>query len=142
MKKSLVYTFAAISILLIAAAVYLYKFAPAEQCLMLALPYLCLGLGCGLLGQGLGGIIGRRKMKNHPELQKSLKIAAADERNITIACLAKSKAYDCMLYIFGALLIALALMNAPLHITLLLAFCYLLIIGICIYNRSRLEKEL
>ena len=110
--------------------------------MMLALPYVCMGVGCGVFGSGMGNIISARAMTNHPELQKQLEISQKDERNIAIARRAKAKAYDMMIYVFAALMLTFALMNISLTATLLLVFAYLLVAFCGVYYRCKYEKEM
>ena len=109
---------------------------------MLTLPYVCVGLGCGIFGHGMGNFISSRTLKNHPDERKQLEIEQKDERNIAIANRAKAKAYDIMTFIFGALMISFALMGIELAAVLLLVFAYLLVHGFGIYYRLKYEKEM
>lgn len=47
-------------------------------------PYLCVGLGCGIFGQGLGELITRRTEKGQPELAHRREIEENDERNLAL----------------------------------------------------------
>ena len=113
--------------LLLLVAALLLNLAPAqEQPLLRVLPFLCLGVGAGLLGQGVG----------------QQQIEVEDERNIQLAQRAKAKAFDLMIFVFGALLLAFALMQVDLTAILLLVGAYLLVQGYAVYCRVRLEKEM
>ena len=106
------------------------------------LPYLCIGVGCGAFGHGMGGILSRAAVRKHPELQREIEIEQTDERNVAIANQAKAKAFDAMLFIFGALMLSFALMQVELAAILLLVFAYLLVAGLGVYYRCKLEKEM
>ena len=67
-------------------------------------------------------------------------IKQADERNVAVGNRAKSAAFDAMLYIYAALNLALAMMQADLAVVLLLVFAYLLVVGLSIYYRCKFEK--
>ena len=56
-----------------------------------AVPFLCLGVGCGLFGGGTGELLAVQAMKKHPELQKQNEIAERDERNVAIGNAAKPR---------------------------------------------------
>lgn len=88
------YAVTIIGLLLLAAGLCLLKMNGDPQGIMLALPYVCIGIGCGLFGQGMGNIISERAVRSNPEIQKKLEIEKNDERNIAIANRAKGKAYD------------------------------------------------
>ena len=92
-----------------------------------AVPFLCLGVGCGLFGGGTGELLAVQAMKKHPELQKQNEIAERDERNVAIGNAAKAKGYDVMTFAFGAMLLFSVLMEADLALTLVMVAVYLFI---------------
>ncbi len=105
-------------------------------------PYVLIGIGCGAFGHGFGNIISNKAIKNHPDLIKMKKIEMNDERNQTISHKAKAKAYDCMIFVYGALILAFALMNVSLPIILLMVFAYLFVSGYGLFYRFKYDKEL
>ena len=133
---------AIIGLLLAAAGLYLIKTSRDPQGIMRALPYVCIGIGCGAFGHGMGDMISERAVRNHPEIQRKLKIEADDERSIAIANRAKGKAFDMMTFIFGALMISFALMGVDMIAVLLLVFAYLCVHGFALYYRFKLDKEM
>ncbi|MFB6468220.1 DUF6442 family protein [Cytobacillus sp. Hz8] len=143
MKKNILeYVLIIVGALLLGIGVYLVKCLTNPQGVMLALPYVCIGIGCGVFGNGMGNVISRRALKNNPEIQKQIEIDKSDERNIAIINRAKSKAYDMMVFVFGALMISFALMGVDMIAVLLLAFAYLLVISFAVYYRCKYEKEM
>ena len=143
MKKNITnYFTVAFGLLLLCIGLYLSKTILAPQGFMRAFPYVCIGLGCGIFGHGLGDIISRRSLKNHPEIDKQIKIDKLDERNVSIANQAKAKAYDMMIFLFGALILAFALMGIDMIALLLLVFSYLFIVGYGIYYRYKFDKTM
>jgi len=141
-KQGLQTALGVLGLALLAAGLYLAKTTDAATGIMRALPYVMVGVGCGLFGQGMGGIIERRMLKKHPEIAKQKEIEVKDERNQEISNRAKAKAYDVMVFVFGALMISFALMNVDLAALLLLVFAYLFVIGSAVYFRVKLDKEL
>lgn len=129
-------------ILLLALGLILLKTGAMAEGALRALPYICIGLGCGIFGQGMGNIIGARALKNDPDRMKQIEVEQKDERNVAIANRAKAKAYDMMIFVFGALLVTFALMNVDLVVILLLAFTYLFIVFYSVYFRAKYEKEM
>lgn len=129
-------------ILLLALGLILLKTGAMAEGALRALPYICIGLGCGIFGQGMGNIIGSRALKNDPDRMKQIEVEQKDERNVAIANRAKAKAYDMMIFVFGALLVTFALMNVDLFVILLLAFTYLFIVFYSVYFRAKYEKEM
>lgn len=129
-------------LLLLAAGLLALKWAPARQGALVALPYVCIGLGCGAFGSGLSGLINRKVLRDNPRLQKQIAIDQNDERNIALSNRAKAKAFDAMLYLFGACLIAFSLMGVPLFATLALVAAYLLTIGLLIFYLNKYHKEM
>lgn len=112
------------------------------QGILLTLPYVMIGLGCGLFGHGSGELLSRRSMKNNPQLEKQYQIDVHDERNVTIANRSKAKAYDMMIYVFGALMLAFALMQVDLNVILLFVGAYLFVLSYGVYFRFKYDKEM
>ena len=131
-----------LGLVLLAAGLYLAKTIADPLGIMRALPYVFIGIGCGLFGQGMGGVIERRVLKKNPEILKQKEIEVNDERNQQISNRAKAKGYDTMVFVFGALMISFALMNVDVAVVLLMVFAYLFVVGSHIYYRVKLEKEL
>ena len=109
---------------------------------MRTLPYVCIGIGCGLFGHGMGNVISERAINSDPELKKKLDIEKNDERNVAIANRAKGKAFDMMTFVFGALMLSFALMGIDMVAVLLLVFAYLLVHGFALYYRFKFDKEM
>lgn len=141
MKKNMLdYVMVALGLLLFGAGLFLVKYLSNPQGFMLVLPYVFIGIGSGAFGHGIGNVVTSRTLKNHPALLKQMEIDQKDERNIVIANRAKAKAYDLMIFVFGALMIAFALMGVDMIAILLLVFSYLLIVGYSIYYRFQYDK--
>ena len=111
------------------------------QGVLQVLPYLCIGIGCSVFGHGAGEIAANRAYAKNPQLRKQMEIEKQDERNIAIANQAKAKAYDSMLYVLGAVMIAFALMNVQTTTILLLVGAYLLVVGVFIFYLNKYQKE-
>ena len=107
-----------------------------------ALPYLCIGVGSGLFGHGMGEALSARARRADPERFRQMDIEKNDERNVTIAARAKAKAFDLMTFVFGALMIAFALTGVDVRTLLLLVFAYLFVHVSVIYYRAKLDKEM
>ena len=105
-------------------------------------PYLCIGIGAGLFGQGTGELVSRRALRDCPEFRRQLEIARKDERNMAIADHAKSKAFDLMTFSFGALMLSFALMRVQMAAVWMLVLVYLFVHGYALYWRCRYEKEM
>jgi len=127
---------------LLASGVYFMKSLEDPQGIGLALPYIGVGLGCVMFGHGFGKVVDRLAMNRHPAAAKQLEIDTNDERNTAIAHRAKAKAYDMMIHVFGALIIAIALMGADLIVVMLLAFSFMWILGYHSYYRYKYNREM
>lgn len=127
---------------LLALGVFFIKTIEDPEGMMRALPYICVGLGCSIFGHGIGEMLLRHAMKHAPAAAKQLEIDKNDERNVAIANRAKAKAYDMMVFVFGALIIAISLMDIDLMVLLLLVFVYMLILGYNSYYRFKYFKEM
>ena len=141
-KRQYNYIYVFIGLVLLGVGLYLTKSVANPQGVMRALPYVMIGLGCGIFGQGMGDLIQKRALKNNPEILKQQEIEQKDERNVEISTRAKSKAYDMMVFVFGALMVAFALMGVDFVAVLLLVFAYLFVVGYGVYARCKLEKEI
>ena len=143
MKKNIRdYILVVVGLVLLVAGLALLKVVAEPQGIMLILPYICIGVGCGIFGHGMGSILSKKALKNHPEARKQMEIEEKDERNLTILNQSKARAYDMMVFVFGALMIAFALMNVEWKVILLLVFAYLFVVGYGIFYRCKLEKEI
>lgn len=141
-KDTLSYILAIVGLALVGIGLYFIKAIDNPQGIMKALPYVFVGSGCGVFGHGTGDFISRRTMKNSPDIARKFEIEKNDERNVTIANRAKAKAFDIMLPVFGALMIAFALMGIDLAAILLMVFAYLFVAGCGIYYRCKYDKEM
>ena len=108
----------------------------------IAAPYVSIGLGCGIFGQGLGELITLRSEKGHPEITRQREIEEHDERNIALRDKAQARAYRTAKMIFGSLPVAFALMNVELRVVLLLVAAYLYVCGCSIYYSAKYRKEM
>lgn len=142
MKKKKDYVLTVLGLLLLAVGLGLLKGIARPEGILFVLPYVCIGLGCGIFGYGTGNLVSCRVRKNNPELARQIEIEANDERNVMIAGLAKAKAYDLMIYVFGALMVSFALMRVEVTSVLLLVAAYLFVVGYGVYCRIKLEKEM
>lgn len=141
-KNGMDYIITILGILLLGVGLFLIKLIPDQRGAMEALPYIFVGLGCGTFGHGMGNIISRKTLKNSPNIQKQLEIDKKDERNVTIGNSAKAKAYDMMIFVFGALMLSYALMGIDMIVVLLLVLTYLFVITYGLYYRFKYEKEM
>ncbi|NLO85688.1 MAG: hypothetical protein GX096_09715 [Clostridiales bacterium] len=132
----------ALGLLLLLAGLYLVKAVADPQGIMKSLPYLCIGIGCGVFGHGMGEIISSKAMKNDPARAKQIHIEQKDERNLAIACKSKAKAFDLMIFVFGALMVCFALMGVDVIAVLLLVFAYLFVVGYRVYLSIQYSKEM
>ena len=128
-------------ILCFITGIVLLKVIAEPQGVLQVLPYLCIGIGCGVFGHGAGEIAANRAYAKNPQLRKQMEIEKQDERNIAIANQAKAKAYDSMLYVLGAVMIAFALMNVQTTTILLLVAAYLLVVGVNVFYLNKYQKE-
>lgn len=141
-KNGMEYIITVIGILILGTGLFLAKTITDPQGFMKALPYICIGLGCGIFGHGMGNIISRKALKNSPNIRKQLEIDKNDERNVAIGNSAKAKAYDMMIFVFGALMLSYALMGIDMIVVLLLVFAYLFVVTYGLYYRFKYDKEM
>ncbi len=136
------YVLTLIGLILLGVGLYFVKTTPELQGILGAFSYLSIGIGCGIFGHGMGNVISFKAIKTNPELAKQIEIDVNDERNIAISNKAKGKAYDMMIFIFGALMLSFALMGIDMIVILLLVCAYLFVVGCGIYYRCKYDKEM
>lgn len=112
------------------------------QGMMEALPFVCIGCGCGLFGGGFGSLTGKIILDKNPEAKKIKEIEEKDERNQEIGRRAKAKAYDMMISVFGVLVLVFAMIGMEAAPILMLVCAYLFVVGYGIYYRLKYEKEM
>lgn len=143
MKKDIFYYLTtAVGLLLLGIGLYMVKTITEAQGIIHAIPYVCVGIGCGVFGHGMGNVISSKAMKGCPEAVKQMEININDERNIAISNRAKAKSYDMMIFIFGALMMSFAIMKIDLVIVLLFVCSYLFVVGYGVFYRCKYEKEM
>ena len=116
MKKTKELLITLVGVVLIGVGFYLVKTVDNSQGIMKTLPYLCIGLGCGLFGNGIGDFVSKKTIEKNPKLAKQVEIDTKDERNVMIGNMAKAKGFDIMLYIYSALLLTFALMGISFNV--------------------------
>lgn len=132
----------ALGLAMLIAGLVLVKTLPDGQGVMLTLPYICVGIGAGIFGGNLGTAVKNYTMKKNPKAARQIEIEEKDERNIAISNRAKAKAYDLMLMVFSALILAFALMQVGLYIILTLVGAYLFVVFAFIYYISKYNKKM
>jgi hypothetical protein len=137
-----IYLLTLAGVILFAGGLYFIKTVDDPQGVLRALPYIGFGVGCVVFGHGLGEIILRHAMRSNPAAAKQLEIDRKDERHVAVANRAKAKAYDMMVFVLGAVILALSLMGMDVIELLLLVFAYLIILGYNSYYRFKYFKEM
>ncbi len=141
-KKHFNYLTTGIGVVLLVGGLILLKLLVAPQGMMLVLPYILVGVGCGAFGHGLGDIVNDKVLEQNPKRKKQMDIEKVDERNIAISNQAKAKAYDSMLSIFGTLMIAFAFMSVDVMAVLLFVAAYLLVVGFFVFYLNKYQNEM
>lgn len=131
-----------IGVIMLGVGLYLVKTIANAQGVLLTLPYVLVGIGCGIFGYGMSNIVSQKAISKDEHLQRQLQIEKNDERNIAIANKSKAKAYDLMTFMFGVLMLSFALMNIDMVAILLLVAAYLSVHIYGIYYRMKCEKEM
>ncbi|SEN94959.1 hypothetical protein [Paenibacillus sp. OV219] len=143
MKKTISSYFLTIAgVALFAVGLYFIKTIEDPQGLLRVLPSISFGLGCAIFGHGMGELLIRFTMKNNPAAAKQMEIDKKDERNLAIANRAKAKAYDMIVFMYGALILAFSLMDIDITTLFVLVFAYLFILGYGSYYRVKYFKEM
>ncbi len=141
MKSTKAIVWTAAGVIMFAIGLYLIKTSVPPTGAWKSLPYVAIGLGSGLFGQGSGELIHRRVLRKHPKEAKNLEIQRKDERNVMLANSAKAKGFDAMTYIFAALLLAFAWTGVSVEVILPFVAAYLSVQFYAAYCRFKQEKQ-
>jgi hypothetical protein len=139
-KRSVVFT--ALGLIMVAVGFLLLRTMKESQGILETLPYILVGFGSGIFGLFLGDIISCKAIEKQPELLKNIEIEQNDERNMYINNKAKAKAYEVMIFVYGAVILTLSLMKIDLKFTLLLCLSYLFIVFTQVYYKVKYNKSM
>lgn len=131
-----------LGVLLAAAGMILPAVDKEAEGMLRALPGIMTGVGCGLFGSNAGLLITRRAARKNPQLAKQQAILEKDERNISINHQAKAKAYDLMIWVYGTLLLGLALIGTAGLAMYFVVAAYLIVVAAHIYYLHTLHKTM
>ena len=112
------------------------------QGIMQGLPFALIGIGLGAFGGGMGGAISTRTLDKNRHLAKQKAIEINDERNIKIATISKAKTFEITTYLFGALIIFLALMQVALVVIIVFIAAFFLRMWIFLFYLNKFHKEM
>lgn len=132
----------AIGFVIFVAGLALIKLLPEADGILKTLPYLCVGVGAGIFGGNLGTATRNKVLLKNPETAKQIAVEQKDERNQTISNMAKARAYDLMIYVYAAVLLAFALMQIDMYVTLTLVAVYLFFVLTNVYYLTKYNKEM
>ncbi|MDX9803176.1 MAG: DUF6442 family protein [Dehalococcoidales bacterium] len=133
---------AAIGFFIFAAGLALIKLFPDTDGILKTLPFICIGLGSGIFGGNIGTAINNKAMLKNPQLAKQKEIEQKDERNQAISNKSKARVYDLMIFVFAAIIVAFALMQADIFVILALVAIYLFFIFSNVYYFYKYNQEM
>ena len=127
---------------LVVVGFLLHKYSLSTDKVIVTIPYIFIGVGCGIFGHFMDNLIKYFSTKNHKELERQIQIDKNDERNILIAEKSKAKAYDLMIYLFTSILIILSLMGVDKLAIIMIVAIYLSIQIYALYWCSKFESKM
>lgn len=127
---------------LVVVGFLLHKYSLSTDKMIVTIPYIFIGVGCGIFGHFMDNLIKYFSTKNHKELERQIQIDKNDERNILIAEKSKAKAYDLMIYLFASMLIIFSLMGVDKLAIIMIVAIYLSIQIYALYWRSKFENKM
>lgn len=142
MQKAKNIIIAAAGGVILTAGVYFMTAVDHPLASVTALPYVCIGVGCGAMAYGTSNLVTDRLRKRNPCMQKQEEINRKDERNTALSHRAKAKAYDLTIFLFSVLIIAFVLLGVDMVPILVFVSAYLFVLGYAFYCRCRYEKEM
>lgn len=131
-----------IGLVVFGVGLVLIKLLPEAVGILKTLPYLCVGVGAGIFGGNLGTAIRNKTALKNPQAAKQIEIEQKDERNQAINNKAKARAYDLMIYVYAAILLAFTLMQVDIYVILTLVAVYLFFVFTNIYYITKYHKEM
>lgn len=134
--------FTLLGIGLVVVGFLLHKNSLSTDKMIVTIPYILIGVGCGIFGHFMGNLIKYFSIKNHEELERQIQIDKNDERNILIAEKSKAKAYDLMVYLFVSILIIFSLMGVDKLAIIMIVAVYISIQTYALYWRSIFESKM
>ena len=141
MKNKKQYLVCCLGILVLAAGFCLILAVPAPRHILRTLPYICIGLGCGMFGYGVGEIVKGLALRKDPALAKQIAIEEKDERNVTLGNQARARGFKISTYVYAALMLAYALMGVSFTVILPFVAVYLFVQGYTVYCQIQLFKS-
>lgn len=140
MLRNCLFLFLGIGLMI--AGILMDKNSETSNQVLATIPYLLIGLGCGIFGHFMGNIMKYFSTRNNEELERQIEIEKKDERNILIAEKSKAKAYDLMVYLFAGMLIMFSLMRVDKLQILIIVAIYLFLQVYALYWKYKLEGQM
>ena len=122
---------AAMGLIVFLAGLVLIKTAKDAEGIMITLPYICVGLGSGIFGGNIGTALKNKAMLKNPQAARQFEREQKDERNQVISNKSKARVYDLMIFVYAAVVLAFALMQVEIYVTMTLVAVYLFFICNC-----------
>jgi ABC-type multidrug transport system fused ATPase/permease subunit len=133
---------AAIGFIIFVVGLALIKLSQDADGILKTLPYICVGLGSGIFGGNIGTAFKNKAMLKNPQAARQVEIEQKDERNQAISNKSKARVYDLMIFVYAAVILAFALMQVNIYVTLILVAIYLFFIFANVYYFSKYNKEM
>ncbi len=134
--------FTTIGFLLFAAGVTMIVLFQDSAGVMKTLPFICIGVGCGVFGGNLGSAVKLHLLRKGSPAAKQAEIEEKDERSTAIREKAKAKSYDMMVMVFGALMLGFVLAQADLYVILAFVAAYLFVTATNVYYICKFNKQM
>lgn len=133
---------AIIGFIIFCVGLALIKLSQDAEGILKTLPYICVGIGAGILGGNLGTAFKNKAMLKNPQAARQMEIEQKDERNQAISNKAKARVYDLMIFVYAAIILAFALMQVDIYVTLTLVAIYLVFIFTNVYYFNKYNKQM
>jgi len=131
-----------IGFVIFGAGLVLIKLLPETDGILKTLPDICVGLGAGIFGGNLGTAIKNKTVLKNPQAAKQIEVEQKDERNQAIGNMAKARAYDLLIYVYAAMLLAFNFMQVDMYVILTLVAVYLFFVFANVYFLTKYHKEM
>jgi 1,4-dihydroxy-2-naphthoate octaprenyltransferase len=131
-----------IGFIMLVVSVILHKLTKNAHGIIYNSSFILFSIGASVLVQNIRNIFNICAIKKDPQLENQKEIDEKDERNIVIRDKAKAKAFDIMVIVFAALILALSLVLVDQTVVYLFTIVYLFVIFLYIYFMDKYDKEM
>ena len=134
MKNDRIYILSTmIGVVILAAGIFVLLAYGEPEGSLIALPYVCIGIGAGITGGSIGGLY---SSKNKDAVKLKM-IEEKDERNIMVRSMALSKTYIVSFFAYTGLILAFTIAGVDIYVIMAMlgVYIFVLITGLFYFKK-------